>query len=109
MDPQQVMAQGREMLLKELGLHHLSVEAQEVILEEVGSVLFERVLLKIISLLPESERDNFGTSFAAHNVADMQTLVERHIPNSSEVVRQELRAGIEEHKRIVAEELSKAT
>jgi hypothetical protein len=103
MDLQQLMAQGREMLVKELNLGHLSQEEQEQILEGLGEVLLRRVLLKMLELLPESEQENFGQLFAAEDFRGMQALIEKHIPNSSDVIKAELRAGIDAHKILVNE------
>lgn len=108
MDPQQMMKEGRAMLIAELGLQNMAEEDRQIILDEIGSVLFERVMLKLISLLPEVERDVFGQHFANQNIDEMQALIQKHIPDSQAVIKSELRQGIEEHKRLVAEEVAKA-
>lgn len=107
MDPNQITAQSREAIIKELNIGHLSPEEQETILDGLGDILLRRVLLKLLELLPENERDNFGNLFAAQDAAGMQTLVEKYVPNSSDIISSELRAGIEEHKRLVNEEVTK--
>lgn len=109
MDPQQLMAQGREMIVEELNIGHLPEKDQTAILSGLGEVLLRRVLLKLLELMPETERDSFGKMFAAQDSAGMQVLVEKHVPNANDVIKAELRAGIEEHKRLVAEDVAKQT
>ncbi|TSC85674.1 MAG: hypothetical protein G01um10148_1060 [Parcubacteria group bacterium Gr01-1014_8] len=107
MDPQQLMAQGREMLVKELNLAHLTEEEQDQILDGLGEVLLRRVLLKMLELMPESERENFGKLFAAQDAEGMQAVVVKYIPNANDVIKAELRAGIDEHKRLVGEAVAR--
>lgn len=109
MNPQQLMKEGREMLVGELNLGHLAVEQQDEILDGLGEVLMQRVLLKLLELMPESERENFGKLFAEQKGEEMQTLVEKFVPNSADVIKAEFKAGIEEHKRLIHEEAQRET
>ena len=106
MDPQQIIGKGREALIKELNLGELSEEDQNKILDELAQKLLRRVLLKLFDLMPEGERDNFQNLLKSSE-AEAQTLVQKYIPNSSEIIGAELRAGIDEHKRLVAGQAAK--
>lgn len=108
MDPQQLEAQARAIMVQELNLGHLSEAEQDTILEGLSEVLMRRVLLKLMELLPENERDNFGKLLSAQQSNEAQVIVETYIPNSPEVIKSELQAGIQEHKRLVAEEVAKS-
>ena len=109
MDPQQIAAQGREMMIKELNIAHLPEEAQSEILDGLGEVLLRRVLLKLLELLPETERANFGKLLETSDGQAAQELIQKYIPNSPDVIRDELRAGIDEHKRLVNARVEKDT
>jgi len=106
MDPQQIMAKGREMLITELNIGHLSEASQNEVLDAVGNMLMHRVLFKLNSMLPENEQQNFGNLLGAGKEEEAQALVLKHIPNAEEVIANELRAGIEEHKRRVTEKFN---
>ncbi len=109
MDPQQLMAQGRALMIEQLNIGHLSEEEQNEILDGLGEVLLRRVLLKLVGMLPEAERPKFGTLLASQDMSALQELVAKYVPNSTDVIQEELRAGVEEHKRLVAEEVAKRT
>ncbi|TSC85676.1 MAG: hypothetical protein G01um10148_1062 [Parcubacteria group bacterium Gr01-1014_8] len=101
------MTQGRAMLIEELNLMHLPELEQNEILDQLGEVLLQRVLLKLLDMLPENERDNFGKLFASQDAQGMQAVVSKYVPHVDEVIRAELRAGIDEHKRLVNEAAAK--
>lgn len=107
MNPNDIIAQGRSMLITELNIMHLTPEEQDEILEGLGEVLLRRVLLKMFDLLPENERDNFGKLLADQKGDEAQAIVQKYIPNSADIIKAELRAGVDEHKRLVTEAVAK--
>lgn len=107
MDPQQMIPDGRAMIIKELNIGHLSKEEQDTIVDSLAEVLLRRVLLKLFQLIPENERDNFQSLLTRQDGAAAQALVQKYVPDSPEMIRVELRAGIDEHKRLVAEQIRK--
>ena len=98
MDPQALITEGRTTLVHELNIAGLEQAEQDNILDELGEQLMRRVLVKFFQLLPEDEQDRFQRLLNEENGDAAQLLVEKYVPNSSEIVQQELRAGVEEYK-----------
>ena len=109
MDPQQLIAQGRAMIVAELNIGHLPQAEQDAIVDGLGEVLLRRVLARVYELVPETERDNLQNLLKEQNGEEAQALIEKYVPTMDEIIRAEVRAGISEHKRLVVEEAAKAT
>ena len=80
----------------------------DAIIEGLGDVLMQRVLLKILDSMPSDEADKLQELMKAENQEESEALIQKHIPNIAELVRQEVRAGVDEHKRLVTEALTKS-
>ena len=107
MDPQQLIAQGRALIVAELNIGHLPQAEQDAIVDGLGEVLLRRVLSKMFELVPETERDNLQKLLKEQNGEAAQALIQKHVPNMDDFVRAEIRAGIDEHKHLVLEEVAR--
>ncbi len=106
MDPQQLISQGRAKMVAELNIGHLPKAEQDAIVDGLGEVLLRRVLLKLFELVPAGERDTLQKLLKEQNGEAAQALIGKYVPNMDDVVRAEIRVGIDEHKRLVAEEVA---
>lgn len=102
MDPDTVMKEARAQLIEQLNIGHLSEAEQAQILDGLSEVLMRRVMIKLMDLLPEADRVQFGELLGQGNAQEAQKIIEANIPNHAELVKAELKAGIDEHKRLVA-------
>ena len=73
-------------VLQELGVQNSSREAQEEVLAKVGQTILERVMLEILTVLPESDRDMFESYVGSGDLAGMRSFLEPRIPNLDEFV-----------------------
>lgn len=96
------------MLISELNIGHLSEAEQNSIVDGLGEVLLRRVMLKLFNMLPENEKDNFQNLLKEQKGPEADALLAKHVPNASDIIREEMRAGIDEHKKLVKEELAKS-
>ena len=103
MDQQSLTDETRDLLISELNISHLSEDEQQKVLDALSEVLMRRVMIKLMDMLPEGEQGHFAELLAAQKAQEAQTVIQTCIPNHAEVITAELKAGIEEHKRLVAE------
>lgn len=103
MDQQSLTDETRSLLISELNISHLSEDEQQKVLDALSEMLMRRVMIKLMDMLPEAEQGNFAELLATQKAQEAQTVIQTFIPNHAEVITAELKAGIEEHKRLVAE------
>lgn len=70
----------------ELGMHEVSPEVQAPLLAMIGNGILERVTLELLTALPLEERDRFEQLVGSGNGAELQELLERHIPDLEQFV-----------------------
>ena len=70
-----------QKMLPELGIQNSSREAQEEVLARIGQTVLEKVALEILSVLPESVRDEFATYVGKGDVAGMRIFLQPYIPD----------------------------
>jgi Protein of unknown function (DUF5663) len=95
----------RGRIVAELEIDHLTQEEQDQIVEALGEVLLERATFEVMRLIPESEYETLDELTEAGRDEDMQAIIRKYVPNVEEVVAQAVQDGIDEHKRLVAEEV----
>jgi len=103
MIPQDIIAEGREKIIAELNLAHLPTAEQDQVLDTLGDVLIRRIIIKVLSLLPETEKQTFEQLFASEQNEALEALINKNIPNAREVMMQEVRDGVEDYKKKVNE------
>ena len=101
MNPQDIIAEGREKIIAELNLGHLPTEEQDHVLDTLGDVLIRRMIIKVLALLPDGEKQKFEELFVAQQNEALEALINKNIPNAREVMMQEVRDGVEEYKKRV--------
>lgn len=97
MDPQQLLQQGRQEIIDALNIGHLTKEEQDAIVDKLGAVLMQRVLVKVFDMLPEAEKTRFEELLNADQMDAVQALIQKNIPNAQEVIQNEIRDGVREH------------
>lgn len=98
-DPQQL----KQQIIEELNIGHLTESEQNQIIEMLGDVLLERATYEVMQLIPEGNMKELDV--LAEHASDtlLQQKIREFVPNVEEVVADAVRAGIEEHKRLVVE------
>lgn len=86
-----------------LGISNLPKAKQMEIFDELGKVVFKRVLLKVLSLMPGEKLDEFERLMKEEKEQELQELIKAHVPNVDEVINAEVRATIETHQRRVVQ------
>jgi hypothetical protein len=97
MDPQQLLQQGRREIIDALNIGHLAKEEQDAIVDKLGTVLMQRVLVTVFDMLPDAERARFEELLNADQMDAVQALIQKNIPNAQEVIQNEIRDGVREH------------
>lgn len=104
---QQGNANIRAMMIAELQIDHLTQDEQDSIIDALGEMLLERATYAVMHLVPDSEYSALDALAAQGDDVTLQARISSFVPNIEQVVSQAVREGIAEHKRLVAEEISK--
>ena len=100
----QGLIQMRQQIIDELNIGHLSPEEQDQVISGVGEMLLSRVILKIMSMVPADAQARLEALLGQeNNEAAIQSFIEQNVPNSNQVIAQEIRAGLDEHKMRVTQ------
>ena len=108
MTPDDILAKGKEEIVKELNLGHLKPEEQDQIIEKIGEYLMRRVLTKMFDAVTAPEdRSIVEKLVKEENFFGVREIVEKYIKDVDGMVKQEVRDGIDEYKRNVIAAVAK--
>ncbi|MEA2007408.1 MAG: DUF5663 domain-containing protein [Patescibacteria group bacterium] len=81
-------------LVKELGIDKLSKEKQEELLVQMGEVLQQRIVLRIVEEFPEDKKDELLKVFESKDKSpdEINAFIEKNLPNAEELVLDEIGA-----------------
>lgn len=79
-------------LVKELGIDQLPKEKQEESLLQIGEVLQQRVLLRIVEEFPEDKKDELLKMLEAEkgDAEQVSSFIETNLPNAEELIADEI-------------------
>ena len=79
-------------LVKELGLESLPEEKQLEILEKIGSIIFQSVLLRVLDLLDDDQKDELEKLFKekADDPNAVLKFMEDNVPDIDGIVKEEV-------------------
>lgn len=97
----------RAQIIDELNIGHLTEDEQNQIVEALGDVLLERATYAVMERLSEQQLAELDTLAEHASDALLQQKIAEFVPDAGEVIAAAVREGIEEHKRLVAEEVGK--
>ncbi len=97
----------RERIVAELNIGHLDVSEQEEIMGAVSDVLLKRASVEVMRRMSAEARAELDKLTEAGDEAAVSALVRKCVPNLEEVATQAAREGLAEHKRLVAELVTK--
>jgi len=86
-----LILQGRDMV-EELGLENLAKEKQGKILEELGKVLYDRMLLRLIEKLSDEEAEKVNILLNKGEIEKAYEYIERKVPNFPAILKKEIKA-----------------
>lgn len=84
-----LIIQGRDMI-EELGLEELSEEKKVEIIERMGGILHERILLRLIKELTDKEAEKVNDLLKRERVEDAYRYIERKVPNFNKIIQKEV-------------------
>jgi len=73
-------------IITEFGLNQLLPEEQETALRQLGDIIFQKVILKIMELLSENDLDEFNNLLQENKEAEIFTFLKNKIPNFETVI-----------------------
>lgn len=85
-------------LVEELGIAHLDVEAQERVIDEMGGMLYQRVLLTIFDKIPADQHEKLKQLIAANLEDEISAMVSRYVENVEGIAATALAEGIADYK-----------
>lgn len=94
-----------QAIINELNIGNLSPEEQDEILDTLGDIALKRVLMTVFDRIPEAERDAFQDMLEKNDQAGMQQMLGQYVPEFPELIADALKMTVEEHKRLVGEEV----
>jgi hypothetical protein len=103
LDPEQL----KQQIIGELNIGHLLEREQNQIIDALGDVLLERATYEVMQQIPESSMAELDILAEHGSDTLLQQKIREFVPNVEQVVAAAVREGIEEHKRLVAEEVAK--
>ena len=94
-------------IIAELNIGHLAEDEQEDIIDAVSEVLLKKATFEVMRRVPEAALDELDRLVETGDEAGMRALVRTHVPDIETVIADAARAGLDEHKRMVAELVAK--
>ncbi len=79
-------------IVKELGLDTLSEEKQSEILGKIGQIIFQAVLIRLLAILDEKDKDEFDELLAekAGEEGVIMEFLQGRVANLDEIVKEEI-------------------
>ncbi len=91
----------QKRLVEELSLEHLSPDEQEKVLDEIGGMLYQRVMLELFNHIPEGEHTKLKQLIDAGLEEEITALIHKHVPNVEEAITKELEQSMQEYKEVL--------
>lgn len=85
----------RNILIKELGIGELPVEAQEEIIEKLGDVILKSLTVSIFDKLPNASRTEFEKISEKGDNDMIQEFLEKEIPDLHELMEEEVKKTLQ--------------
>tara|TARA_B100000745_G_scaffold130817_1_gene85248 strand:+ start:7643 stop:7945 length:303 start_codon:yes stop_codon:yes gene_type:complete len=88
-------------LVQELNIENLPPHDQEKILDQAGSMIYQRILLAVFQNIPTTEHDKLKQFVAADLEDEITELVHKHVPQAEEIIEKEMTSSVQELKEIL--------
>lgn len=85
-------------IAEELDITHLPQEDQERIADELGGMLYQRMLLAIFDKVPPMQQEELRRLIASESEDAITDLIHKYVPNVAEVIEKELAAGLQDYR-----------
>lgn len=86
-------------LVEELDIAHLDTQAQERVIDEVGSMLYQRVLLAIFDKIPADQHEKLKQLISANLEDEISAMVAKYVQNVEEVAALALEDGLADYRQ----------
>lgn len=84
----------RTLLIQELGIEHITAEAQDEIIGKIGDIILKSLTATIFETLTPEARAEFDTISALGDPALVRKFLEEHAPNMQQLLEAEMRKTI---------------
>lgn len=70
---------------EELGINHLEPEKQQKLLEKVGELMFQNVIIRIFEILKEEDKNQLEILLERNNTDEIMEFMEVKVPNLDKI------------------------
>lgn len=85
-------------IAEELDITHLPQEAQEKVADELGGMLYQRMLLAIFDKVPPMQQEELKRLIATDAEDAITELIQKHVPHVAQVIEEEFAAGLADYR-----------
>jgi len=93
----------QKRIVEELAIEHLSAEDQTRLVDELGGMLHQRLLLSIFEKIPVEDHEKLKQFITADMEEEISALVHKHVANVGEVIENELATSMKEYKEALTQ------
>lgn len=97
----------RKLIVEALNIGHLTIEEQDEVMGNLASLLMERATLAVLGALPAEEFDRVDGFAEQKKDAEMMATILRVVPNAQQIAEDAIKAGLEEYKQLVNEQVAR--
>ena len=94
----------QQHVAEEVGITHLPKEDQDKVTDELGGMLYKRMLMAIFDKLPPHEHEHLKQLIAQDAASEISDLVHKYIPDVGTVIEQELKTSMQEFRTVLGSE-----
>jgi len=88
----------QKRVVEELDIADLSPEDQERVVDELGGMLYKRMLMSIFDKIPENEHGRLKQLIDSGMDSEITELVHKHIPDVGAVIAQEFETSMQDYR-----------
>lgn len=77
-------------LIKELGLEKLPEKEQKELLEKMGKVVYEKILIKVIEKLTDDEASKLTELLEEKKIEEFGKYLDEKVPDSGSIIKEEV-------------------
>lgn len=106
MDQEQPLQQN---IIQMLGLEQLAPEKQATLVAKMTELVQKRLLLRILQMLPEETKKQFLQASAARDTQTVDTIIQQHVPNITDITFEEIEKLKQEMQTEVAQDVPESS
>lgn len=88
----------RDVLVTELGIGELPIEAQNEIVSKLGEIILKSVTISILEKLPKGARDDFDRISISGDNGSIQKFLSENVPNMPALMEAEVKRVLQSYR-----------